>query len=254
MLQALTGFIHRMGSPPHFHHLAGVLAPWFGWPALLLLIGGTVGGLVFAPADYQQGDGFRIIYVHVPNAWLSLMTYSAMAVCAALALIWRVKIGHALVAVMAPLGATFTALALLTGSLWGKPMWGTWWVWDARLTSELILLFLYLGVIALKGAFSDRDQGDRAAALLAVVGVVNVPIIHYSVIWWNTLHQTATVTKLSAPSISTEMLIPLLMMTLGFSLFLGWAVLRLTRAELVARESGANWVREQLSSITEEGP
>jgi len=240
----LLRFIHRMGSPPHFHRLAGKLAPWFGWPALLLIIAGTVGGLVFAPADYQQGDGFRIIYVHVPTAWLSLMTYTGMAVCSALALIWRVKIGHALVSVMAPIGAAFTAVALLTGSLWGIPMWGTWWVWDARLTSELILLFLYLGVTALKAAFTDRDQGDRAAALLAVVGVINVPIIHFSVEWWNTLHQGATVTKLSAPSITTDMLIPLLLMTFGFSLFLGWALLRLTRTELIAREPNASWVRE----------
>jgi heme exporter protein C len=244
MIDAFVRFIHRMGSPPHFHRLAGTLAPWFGWPALLLLVGGAFGGLVLAPADYQQGDGFRIIYVHVPNATLSLLVYTAMAVCAALALIWRVKIGHALVTVMAPLGAGFTGLALVTGSLWGIPMWGTWWVWDARLTSELILLFLYLGVFALKGAFSDRDQGDRAAALLAIVGVVNVPIIHYSVLWWNTLHQNATVSKMSAPSITTSMLIPLLMMIFGFSLFLGWAVLRLTRAELIRREQNASWVRE----------
>ena len=132
MFDALMRFIHRMGSPPHFHRLAGTLAPWFAWPALLLLLAGLFGGLVLAPQDYQQGHGFRIIYVHVPNAWLSLMTYTGMALCAALGLIWRVKIAHALVTVMAPLGAAFTFLALLTGSLWGKPMWGTFWVWDAR--------------------------------------------------------------------------------------------------------------------------
>ena len=185
-------WFHQLSSPPHFYRMAGRLLPWFAWPALVLIVVGTWGGLVAAPADYQQGDGFRIIYVHVPSAWLSMFGYVSLAIAAGIGLIWRMKLAHVAANAIAPLGASFTALALATGSIWGKPMWGTWWVWDARLTSELILLFLYLGYIALNRAFDDRKQGDRASAVLALVGVVNVPIIHYSVEWWNTLPQPSS--------------------------------------------------------------
>src|SRR5690606_11734607 len=194
--------------------MAGAIIPWTGWPALLLIIIGAVGGLYLAPPDYQQGDAFRIIYVHVPSAWLSMFGYVVMATAAAIGLIWRMKLAHVAANAVAPLGASFTALALATGSIWGRPMWGTWWVWDARLTSELILLFLYFGYMALNRAFEDRKQGDRASAVLALVGVVNVPIIHYSVEWWNTLHQPATITKFGKPSITVDMLWPLLVMFL----------------------------------------
>ena len=220
------------------------MLPWFAWPALVLIVIGTYGGLVLAPPDYQQGDAFRIIYVHVPSAWLSMFGYVALAITAGIGLIWRMKLAHIAANAIAPLGASFTVLALATGSIWGKPMWGTWWVWDARLTSELILLFLYLGYIALNNAFDDRKQGDRASAVLALVGVVNVPIIHYSVEWWNTLHQPATVTKLDSPSITGDMLWPLLVMWLGFTLYFIAVALQRMRTETLRRERRAAWVGE----------
>ncbi|HEX7046497.1 MAG TPA: heme ABC transporter permease [Gammaproteobacteria bacterium] len=237
-------WFHQLSSPPHFYRMAGRLLPWFAWPALLLIAVGTYGGLVLAPPDYQQGDAFRIIYVHVPSAWLSLFGYVAMAVAAGIGLIWRMKLAHVAANAIAPLGASFTALALATGSIWGKPMWGTWWVWDARLTSELILLFLYLGYIALNRAFDDRKQGDRASAVLALVGVVNVPIIHYSVEWWNTLHQPATITKFDSPSITGDMLWPLLVMWLGFTFYFIAVALQRARAETLQRERRSAWVGE----------
>ncbi len=237
-------WFHQLSSPPHFYRMAGRLLPWFAWPALVLIVVGTWGGLVAAPADYQQGDGFRIIYVHVPSAWLSMFGYVSLAIAAGIGLIWRMKLAHVAANAIAPLGASFTALALATGSIWGKPMWGTWWVWDARLTSELILLFLYLGYIALNRAFDDRKQGDRASAVLALVGVVNVPIIHYSVEWWNTLHQPATITKFDSPSITGDMLWPLLVMWLGFTLFFIAVALQRARTETLERERRSAWIKE----------
>lgn len=234
-------WFYKLASPPHFYRTAGMLQPWASFSAWALIVLGVFGGLVLAPPDYQQGDGFRIIYVHVPAAWLSLFSYTLMAVAAGIGLIWRIKLAHAVAASCAVPGASFTFLALATGSIWGKPMWGTWWEWDARLTSELILLFLFLGYIALRNAFDDIGKADRASALLAVVGVINVPIIHYSVKWWNTLHQGATVTKLGAPSITFDMLWPLLVMALGTSLFFLSLVLQRTRAEIVMRERNARW-------------
>ena len=239
-------WFYKLASPPHFYRTAGALQPWFSYIAIALMLAGTFGGLVLAPADYQQGDGFRIIYVHVPAAWLSLMSYTMMAVSAAIGLIWRIKLAHAVAASCAIPGASFTFLALATGSIWGKPMWGTWWEWDARLTSELILLFLFLGYIALRNAFEDTGKADRASALLAIVGIVNVPIIHYSVNWWNTLHQGATVTKLSAPSITMDMLWPLLVMALGSTLFFLSLVLQRARAEVLLRERGTRWIKDLL--------
>ena len=237
-------WFHQLASPPHFYRLAGTLLPWFAWPALLLIAVGTWGGLVAAPPDYQQGEGFRIIYVHVPSAWLSMFGYVALAVSAGIGLVWRMKLAHVAANAIAPLGASFTALALATGSIWGKPMWGTWWVWDARLTSELILLFLYVGYMALNRAFDDRKQGDRASAVLALVGVVNVPIIHYSVEWWNTLHQPATITKFDSPSITGDMLWPLLVMWLGFTFYFIAVALVRARAETLRRERRGNWIRD----------
>ncbi len=241
-------WLHKFASPPHAYRIAGRLVPWFGWPAFLLIAVGLYGGLVLAPADYQQGDGFRILYVHAPSAWMSMFVYATMAVAAAIGLVWRIKLAHAVAAASAPVGAWFTFAALATGSLWGKPMWGAWWVWDARLTSELILLFLYLGYIALRGSFDDRDRADRASAVLAVVGVVNLPIIHYSVFWWNTLHQGSTITKIGKPSITGDMLWPLLVMLLGFTLYYVAVVLVRLRAEILRRERDAAWLREELSS------
>ncbi len=235
-------WFHSFGSPARFDRFAQKTLPWFSWGAGILLLVGLIGGLFFAPADYQQGESFRIIYVHVPAAWMSLFTYVVMAVAGAITLIWRMKLADAVARASAPLGASFTALALITGSLWGKPMWGTYWVWDGRLTSYLILLFLYLGYIALVNAIVDRRTGSRAGAVLALVGVVNLPIIHFSVEWWNTLHQGATVTKLDAPSIDTSMLIPLLIMFFGFQLYYFAVMLLRVRNELLDTERRTQWV------------
>jgi heme exporter protein C len=237
-------WFHKLASPPHAYRTAGKLKPWFEWPALVIIVAAAYGGLVLAPPDYQQGDGFRILYVHAPSAWMSMFIYTSMAISAAIGLIWRMKLAHAFAASCAPVGASFTFLALVTGSLWGKPMWGTWWVWDARLTSELILLFLYLGYMALRASFDDPQRADRASAVLAIVGVINVPIIHYSVVWWNTLHQGATVTKLDKPSIELAMLVPLLAMILGFMLFFAAVMCDRVRAEILRRERNASWLSQ----------
>lgn len=245
-MNPMMRWFHQLGSPPYFAGFSRRLAPWFAVPAVLLCVVGLYAGLVLAPADYQQGDAFRIIYVHVPSAWLSLFAYTAMATSGAIALVWRLKLAEIFVVTVAPIGASFTFLALVTGSIWGKPMWGTWWVWDARLTSELILLFLYLGVIALNSAIEQPRTAARACSLLALVGVINVPIIHYSVEWWNTLHQGPTVTRLDKPAIEWSMLWPLLMVAVGFTLLFGWLTLVGMRAELLWRERRSRWVRQSL--------
>jgi heme exporter protein C len=241
-------WFHRLGSPPHIYRLARALTPWFAWPAALLMLGGLYGGLVLAPPDYQQGDGFRMIYVHVPTAYLSLMIYTIMGVAAAVGLIWRMKVAHAVAASCAPVGASFTVAALATGSLWGRPMWGTYWEWDPRLTSLLLLLFLYLGYMGLRSAFDDVQRADRASALLALVGLVDVPIVHYSVIWWNSLHQAPSLLRLGRPTIATSMLVPLLMMILGFMLYFFAVLLMRLRGEVLRRERAASWVKEALAT------
>lgn len=240
-------WFHSLASPPYIYDLARRLTPWFAWSAGILIFAGLYGGLVLAPPDYQQGDGFRIIYVHVPTAWLSLLVYTVMAVSAGIGLIWRMKVAHAVAASCATIGASFTFAALVTGSLFGKPMWGTYWTWDPRLTSELILFFLYLGYIGLRSAIEDVQRADRASAVLAVVGVVNVPIIHYSVIWWNSLHQAPSVFRAGGPAIATPMLIPLLVSALGFTLYFVAILLVRLRAEILSRERAASWIREALS-------
>ena len=237
-------WFHKLGSPRHFYSFSRALTPWLGGLATALLATGTVWGLAFAPPDYQQGDSYRIIFVHVPAAWMSMFTWMFMAVSGLVVLVWRMKVAAALMRAAAPLGASFTFLALVSGSLWGKPMWGTYWVWDARLTSELVLLFLYLGFIALQSAIEQREAAGRAGAVLALVGVVNIPIIHYSVEWWNTLHQGPTVTKLDAPSITLDMLLPLLVMAVAFMLYFAAVVLKGARCDILSAESSSNWVRE----------
>ncbi len=237
-------WFHRFGSPPHLYGLAGKLTPWFAWPAALLILAGLYGGLALAPPDYQQGDGFRIIYVHAPSAWLSLMAYTWMAAAAAIGLVWRMKVAHAVAASCAPIGAWFTVAALCTGMLWGKPMWGTYWVWDPRLTAELVLLFLYLGYIGLRSAIEDPQRADRASAVLAIVGVVNVPIVRYSVEWWNSIHQAPSVMKFGKPSISWPMLTPLLIMFVGFTLLFVALMLVRARGEILRRERQSRWVSE----------
>jgi len=234
----------QLAVPKRFYRFAGAALPWSFAIMVALLAAGLVGGLVLAPTDYEQGESYRIIFVHVPAAWLSLLAYVFLAACAGVALVWRVKIAEALARAAAPVGASYTFLALVTGSLWGRPMWGAWWVWDARLTSELLLLFLYLGYIALDRAIEDRRRAARAAGLLAVVGVVNVPIIHYSVEWWNTLHQGPTVTRLDAPAIHLSMLVPLLLMAGGFLAHFATVVLMRARNELLVQERRRRWISE----------
>lgn len=235
-------WLHPYAKPEQAYRLAGLWLPWFAALSVVTFAVGLVWGLAYAPADYQQGDAFRIIYIHVPAAILSMGAYSSMAIAAFVGLVWQIKTSDMAVAAIAPVGAVFTAIALFTGAAWGKPMWGAWWVWDARLTSELILLFLYLGVIALYNAISDKVLAGRAAGILALVGVINLPIIHYSVEWWNTLHQGASITKFDRPSIASDMLWPLLLMIVAFSAFLGAVTLMRLRNELIRRESHRPWV------------
>jgi heme exporter protein C len=235
-------WFHKLASPPYAYRLAGLMRPWLLWPALALLVAGAYGGLFVVPPDYQQKDAARIMYVHVPAASLSLMVYSIMAVASAVGLIWRMKIAHAVAASCAPLGAVFSALALSTGAIWGKPMWGTWWAWDPRVTTELIQLFLYLGYMALRSSFDDTARADRAAAVLAIVGVVNVPIVHYSVTWWNSLHQGPTILKLGKPSIDASMAWPLYLMLLAYVLYFGAVLCDRVRAEILRRERNASWL------------
>lgn len=243
---SVNRFFHQTASPPYFYALADKLLPWFSVIFLLLLAYGLVGGLYLAPSDYQQGDSYRIIYIHVPAAWMSLFIYVIMAVMAGIVMVWRMKMAEVMLIASAPIGAGFTFIALVTGSLWGKPMWGTWWVWDARLTFELILLFQYIGIISLYGAIEDRKVAAKAIAILALVGVVNIPIIHYSVEWWSTLHQGPTVTKMDKPSIHISMLIPLLVMAVAFKFYYLIAVLQNAKLELLKREPNSQWVKNLL--------
>jgi heme exporter protein C len=227
--------LHRFANPSRFLRLSKAVFPWSTGLAAVTIAVGLWYAFVVSPADYQQGETVRIMYVHVPSAWMALFVYTMMAVASATGLIWKHPLAHVVALAAAPVGAGFTVICLATGSLWGKPMWGTWWVWDARLTSVLILFFLYLGFIALANAFDNPARGERAAAILALVGVVNVPIIKFSVDWWNTLHQPASVTKLGMPSIHVSMLIPMLLMAVGFTaLFVSLLIVRI-RAELLTR-------------------
>ncbi len=240
----MWSFFHRLASPKHFYRIAGAFIPWLGGLTALLFLAGLYLGLVAAPPDYQQGESYRIMFIHVPSAWMSMFVYVFMAVLSGIHLIWNIKLADVMAGSSAVLGASFTFLALVTGSLWGKPMWGTWWVWDARLTSELILLFLYLGYIALVSAIEDKRAAGRAGGVLILVGVVNIPIIHYSVEWWNTLHQGPTVTKLDKPSIHFSMLLPLLVMALAFQFYYFTLVLMRARSELLERERRSAWIQE----------
>ncbi len=231
-----------LGTPRRFYHFLGAIQIWFLVLGLIGIGYGTYAGLFVAPMDYLQKDGFRIIYVHVPCAFLSLMMYVAIAVFSAIYLIWRVKIADMIAISIAPIGAFFTFAALVTGAIWGKPMWGTWWIWDARLTSELILLFLYLGYMGLYAAIPSKRAASKACAILSLIGVVDIPIIHYSVYWWSTLHQGATISKLAAPSIDKSMLVPLIVMIVGFSCYVVGVVAMRVRSEILARESNNQWV------------
>ncbi len=240
----LHWFNQKFLSPKLFYTTTTRLLPWVGGAFAVCFFYGLITGLFIAPADYQQGDGFRIMYVHVPSAFVAMAIYMTMACSAFVTLVWRVKMAAICMSCSASIGAWFTFLALVTGSIWGKPMWGAWWVWDARLTSVLILFFLYIGFIALQSVITDPQSRDRAGALLAIVGVINLPIIHYSVIWWNTLHQGPTISKFASPSIAPDMLYPLMAMILAFFLFYFWILMLRMRNQIVLREIKSQWVSE----------
>ena len=227
--------LHRFANPGRFRRSSAALLPWCAGGAAAALGVGLYLALFASPPDYQQGQSVRIMYVHVPAAWMALLVYAAMAAASAAGLIWRHPLAHVAARAAAPVGAAFTFVCLVTGALWGKPMWGAWWVWDARLTSVLILFFLYLGYIALANAFDDPVRGERAAAILALVGFVNVPIVKFSVDWWSTLHQPASVARIGPPAIDASMLAPLLAMAAGFLLFFVSILLVRVRSELLAR-------------------
>jgi len=224
--------MHRFANPTRFLALTAMFHPWVVGASLICLGLGLFFGLFRSPPDYQQSETVRIMYVHVPAAWMAMFCYTALAAASAVALIWRHLVADMVAKATAPIGAGFTFLALVTGSLWGKPMWGTWWVWDARLTSVLILFFLYLGYMVLRDAFDDPSRGARSAAILAIVGAINVPIIKFSVDWWNTLHQPASVVRLDGPAIHPAMLTPLLLMAVGYTLFYFWVMFVRVRAEI----------------------
>jgi heme exporter protein C len=233
----------KYAAPQRFYPLAGRLVPWLMAVALLLAAAGFYVGFFVAPTDAQQGEAYRIIFVHVPAAWMSMVVYLAMAFWAGIGLVFNARLASVLALALAPTGALMTFLALWTGALWGKPTWGAWWVWDARLTSELILLFLYLGYMSLHAAIEDPRRADRAAAVLALVGAVNVPIIYFSVKWWNTLHQGASVSLTRAPSMATTMLTGMLLMALAFWAYCIAVALMRTRLLLLERERDAAWAQ-----------
>ncbi|WP_410686765.1 heme ABC transporter permease [Avibacterium paragallinarum] len=236
-------WLHPYAKPETQYHLCGKFIPWFVLLSTLLIGTALVWGLAYAPADYQQGNSFRIMYIHVPAAIWSMGLYVSMAVAGVIGLVWQIRQAYLSIIAMAPIGTVFTFIALITGAIWGKPMWGTWWVWDARLTASLILFFLYLGVIALYSAFQDRTTGMKAAAILAIVGVINIPIIHFSVEWWNTLHQGASITKFEKPSIATPMLIPLILSIFGFMALSICLTLVRYRLALLNDEKKRPWVK-----------
>ncbi|MGM0953413.1 MAG: heme ABC transporter permease CcmC [Pseudomonadota bacterium] len=237
-------FFHKLGSPKWFYGISTRFMPWLLAAGLIMLLAGLVWGLAFAPKDYLQGNSYRIIFIHVPSAFLAQSMYIMMAVAAVVTLVWRMKLADVFVKAVAPVGLVFTFLSLFTGAVWGKPTWGAWWVWDARLTSMLILLFLYGGVIALDRAINDEKSAARAVAVLVLVGVVNIPIIKYSVDWWNTLHQPATFKLTEKPSMPTEMWVPLLLSILGLYLLFGWLACLRMKTEILEREQRTRWVKE----------
>ncbi|MCC3303667.1 heme ABC transporter permease [Sneathiella sp. HT1-7] len=227
--------LHKYANPKRFLAITAAIYPWSVWLTVILLLGGLYLSLFVAPPDYQQGDTVRIMFVHVPAAWMALMIYTLMAVSSAVGLIWKHPVADLTAKAAAPIGACFTFLALVTGSLWGQPMWGTFWVWDARLTSMLILLFLYLGYMAIWESFDDPTKAAKAAAILALVGVVNIPIIRFSVDWWNTLHQPASVATMDGPKIHSTILIPLLVMGLAYTAFFVMVLIIRVKAEILKR-------------------
>ncbi|MBM6551277.1 heme ABC transporter permease [Marinomonas ostreistagni] len=241
-------WFHKLGSPKWFYQWASKWAGKLVWIGLLLLLIGVVWGLAFAPADYQQGNSFRIIYIHVPVAMLAQSCYLAMGIAGFVALVWQMKLAPVFIKSVAVVGAVMAFIALLSGAIWGKPTWGTWWVWDARLTSVLVLFLLYMGVIAIQNALDDQVFADKAVAVVSLVGVINLPIIKYSVEWWNTLHQPATFRLTEKPSMPMEMWLPLLFSALGLYLFSAGIAMWRMQTEVLKRERKANWVKQEVMS------
>ena len=239
-------WLHKFASFPTYYRWSSAIIPWCGLITIALAVVGLVWGLAYAPPDYQQGDAFRIIYVHVPAAFMSMGVYTYMAILSFIYLVWKIKLADVLASQCAVIGISFTALALVTGSVWGKPMWGTWWQWDARMTSELILLFQYIALVGIRGAIENEKVASKSSSILAIIGFVNIPIIHYSVYWWNSLHQGATISKLEKPSMAPDMLYPLLIMILAFGFYFLWILLLRGRTEAVKRESTKQWVKDAL--------
>ncbi len=240
----LPRWFFQLASPRWCYDITGKLLPGFLIATVLLLGVGTVWALGFAPPDYQQGNSFRIMYLHVPSAILAQSCYMLMAIAGAIGLIWKMKVADMVAYSAAPIGASMAVIALATGAIWGKPTWGSWWVWDARLTSMLILLFLYFGVMALYAAMENEASAAKAAAVLSLVGLVNIPIIKYSVEWWNTLHQPATFTLTEKPAMPAEMWMPLLVMVIGFYCFFSVSLMLRLRNEILRRERRAGWVKD----------
>ena len=235
---------YQHASPQTFYPTAGRMIPWFAWLAVVFVIYGLYISFAIAPTDFQQGEAYRIIFVHVPAAWMSMVIYFAMAFWAGVGLALNSKLSAMMAQALAPTGAIFTLLALVTGSLWGKPMWGTYWVWDARLTSELILLFLYLGFMALQASIDEPRKADRAGALLALVGAVNIPIIYFSVKWWNTLHQGSSINMGAAPKMAATMFEGMILMALAFWMYTIAVALIRVRCIILERERNSGWVKE----------
>ena len=240
---SLKEFWHKLGSPRWFYQISHKWIIAFGVLSVLLLSVGLVWGLVFAPQDYQQGNSFRIMYVHVPAAIVSQSIYISMGIAGLVLFVWRMKLADVAIAACLPFGMVMTALALFSGGVWGRPTWGTWWEWDARTVSTLVMLFLYIGIFALRQAIADPELRGRASALLAMVGTVNIPIIKYSVEWWNTLHQGASFTLTEKPTMPVEMWLPLLIMVLAIYCFAGHNILSRMRLEILRRERNTQWVQ-----------
>ncbi len=246
MWKTLKLWFHKLGSAPSFYRFAKVVAPWLWVGFAVTTVYGIYLALYVVPPDYQQGDSARILYIHVPAAWQAMFIYGVMALLAAIALIWRIRLTEIMAMSCAPIGAALTLVCLVTGSLWGKPMWGTWWEWDARLTSMLVLLFIYIGIMGLYAAFDDRRKGARIASLLVLAGAVNIPIIHFSVEWWNTLHQGATIKLTGESSMDPSMLPPLIWMVISTKLLFGAALLDWARNELLDQDRSKHWVARQV--------
>lgn len=237
-------FLYRLSSLKHYYEWSGKWVPWLLGSTAVLMFVGLYWGLVVAPSDYQQGESYRIIYVHVPSAWMSMFVYVVMAGAGFVAIVWRTKLSEIVVSECAVIGAMFTALALVTGMLWGKPTWGTYWQWDARLTSELILLFLYFGIIAVHSVIEEPRTAARVASILAIIGVINIPIIHYSVTWWSSLHQPNMQLVSKTPSVHPSMLYPLLVMATAFQLYFVSLLFIRMRNAILYRERLSRWVQD----------